>query len=291
MKKILREPLLHFLLLGAAVFAAYGLVSKRSSGEPGRIVVTQGQVASMAVGFSRTWQRPPTARGAGGLDPGSGAGRSLLPRGDGARAGQGRHDHPPPSAAEDGVPHRRSRRPGPADRRRAARVSGRAPRHVSCRATVHVQPRVSQSRQAWRHVSRATPRQLLAHVESGRRRRPTSRRWAIRSCSTTPSRRCRPARWRNSSGKSSRRSWAKFRPANGKGRSSPATASHLVFVRERTEGRVPALEEVRDAVRREWANARRLEANEKLYEGMLKRYAVTIEEPVGEGQKPSPPVT
>ena len=35
MKRFLKEPLLHFLLLGAAIFAAYCLVSKRSSGEPG----------------------------------------------------------------------------------------------------------------------------------------------------------------------------------------------------------------------------------------------------------------
>ena len=42
-------------------------------------------------------------------------------------------------------------------------------------------------------------------------------------------------------------------------------------VRQRTHrnGRVPPLDEVRDAVAREWANARRLEANEKLYEAML----------------------
>jgi hypothetical protein len=39
-------------------------------------------------------------------------------------------------------------------------------------------------------------------------------------------------------------------------------------------------------VRREWANARRLEGNEEFYEELLKRYTVTIEglEPV-KGQK------
>ena len=67
MKQILKEPLLHFLLLGAAIFAAYGLVSKRSGGEPGKIVVTQGQIAAMAVGFTRTWQRPPTREELEGL--------------------------------------------------------------------------------------------------------------------------------------------------------------------------------------------------------------------------------
>ena len=54
---------------------------------------------------------------------------------------------------------------------------------------------------------------------------------------------------------------------------------HLVWVSERTEGHVPALEEVRDAVRREWAEARRLETNEKFYQELLKRYVVTVELP------------
>ena len=44
--------------------------------------------------------------------------------------------------------------------------------------------------------------------------------------------------------------------------------------------------DVRAAVEREWANARRLEWNGKFYEEMLKRYTVTIEglEP-GKGQE------
>jgi hypothetical protein len=52
---------------------------------------------------------------------------------------------------------------------------------------------------------------------------------------------------------------------------------HLVFVEERTERQSPALEEVRDAVRREWLNARRLESNKKFYDGLYKRYTVEIE--------------
>ena len=52
---------------------------------------------------------------------------------------------------------------------------------------------------------------------------------------------------------------------------------HLVLVSERSAGRLPALAEVRDAVRREWGNARRLEANEKFYQELQKHYTVTIE--------------
>jgi hypothetical protein len=52
---------------------------------------------------------------------------------------------------------------------------------------------------------------------------------------------------------------------------------HLVLVNERIEGRLPTLAEARDAVRREWANAQRLEASRRFYEEMLKRYTVTVE--------------
>jgi uncharacterized linocin/CFP29 family protein len=41
--------------------------------------------------------------------------------------------------------------------------------------------------------------------------------------------------------------------------------------------------EVRDAVHREWANVRRLEANEAFARGILERYVVTIERPNGVG--------
>jgi hypothetical protein len=60
MKRLLKEPLLHFLVLGAVLFVAYGILFKGSETEPGKIVVTQGQIASIVTMFARTWQRPPT---------------------------------------------------------------------------------------------------------------------------------------------------------------------------------------------------------------------------------------
>ena len=85
------------------------------------------------------------------------------------------------------------------------------------------------------------------------------------------------ARFKNCSAKSSRRSWAELAPGQWQGPIESGYGAHLVLVSERTEGRMPALAEVREAVQREWANARRLEANEKFYQELLKRYAVTIE--------------
>ena len=60
MKRILEEPLLHFLLLGAAIFAVYSWISGDSRADPQAIVVTQGQIESMKAGYMRTWHRPAT---------------------------------------------------------------------------------------------------------------------------------------------------------------------------------------------------------------------------------------
>jgi hypothetical protein len=54
---------------------------------------------------------------------------------------------------------------------------------------------------------------------------------------------------------------------------------HLVFVAERTDGRLPELSEVREAVRRAWDDDHRSQANAKFYRDLLGRYTVTIEEP------------
>ena len=60
MKKILHEPLVHFLLLGAGLFLLYGLVGERGGAGSNEIVITPGHVEHLAAGFTRAWQRPPT---------------------------------------------------------------------------------------------------------------------------------------------------------------------------------------------------------------------------------------
>jgi len=65
-KKLLKEPLLHFLILGALIFAAYGWI-KRDQRSVDEIVVTRGQQQHLVNMFSRTWQRPPTPQEYQGL--------------------------------------------------------------------------------------------------------------------------------------------------------------------------------------------------------------------------------
>lgn len=67
MKRILREPLLHFLLLGALLFFAYGWLGGNAPPPPDEIVIDAARVESLENQFERTWQRPPTARERQGL--------------------------------------------------------------------------------------------------------------------------------------------------------------------------------------------------------------------------------
>ena len=60
MKAVLREPLVHFLLLGGLLFALFEWRGGAAGPGGSRIVVTPGLVEHLAAGFSRVWQRPPT---------------------------------------------------------------------------------------------------------------------------------------------------------------------------------------------------------------------------------------
>jgi len=66
MNNLFREPLLHFLLLGALIFAAYQWLEKDEGGATD-IVVSIARQDNLAAAFERTWRRPPTASEMEGL--------------------------------------------------------------------------------------------------------------------------------------------------------------------------------------------------------------------------------
>ena len=60
-RKVLREPLVHFLVLALLIFVAYGVLNRSDTLAPERIVITQAKIEQIAGLFARTWQRPPTS--------------------------------------------------------------------------------------------------------------------------------------------------------------------------------------------------------------------------------------
>jgi len=72
--KVFREPLVHFLLIGAGLFLLFGwrggpasLPGGQAGPQSAKIVVTQGDVDQLVGTFTRTWQRPPTEEEVKGL--------------------------------------------------------------------------------------------------------------------------------------------------------------------------------------------------------------------------------
>lgn len=67
--RVIREPLVHFLVIGGAVFALYAYTTGGEQVAPprDRILVSEGRIQQLAEIFNRTWQRPPAPQELRGL--------------------------------------------------------------------------------------------------------------------------------------------------------------------------------------------------------------------------------
>jgi hypothetical protein len=67
LKKLIREPLVHFLLIGAGLFLFFGwrgnsvsVASRQAGAQPSQIVINLAAIDQMKAQFEKTWQRTPT---------------------------------------------------------------------------------------------------------------------------------------------------------------------------------------------------------------------------------------
>jgi hypothetical protein len=69
MKNLLKEPLLHFLLLGAGLFLLFDLSSPHSGSADTKqeIVVSQGRIQTLQATYEKVWRRPPNEQELQGL--------------------------------------------------------------------------------------------------------------------------------------------------------------------------------------------------------------------------------
>ena len=277
MKRLLREPLLHFLLIGAALFALHARVAA-----PGRdrtaIVVTRGEVEQLANGFEKLWHRAPSPEEMVGLVRDRVKEevyyREALAMG---------------LDTDDAIIRRRLRqkleflsddlasRTSPTDSALAAYLAANAERYRKSAALsfrqVYLNPdrhRATLARdaetlftqlQALRSPDGASElgdATMLEHrfesVAVAELERQFGRAFteALSSESSLPT-----GSWR--------------------GPLESGYGMHFVLVTGRVAGASPSLAEVRDVVERDWMNERRLESSERAYREMLSRYTVRVE--------------
>lgn len=275
--KLLREPLLHFLLLGAAIFAIYGLISRHSAAKPGEIVVTQGKLENLVTGFTRTWQRPPSPEELQGLI--RDYIREEVAYREALAMGLDR---------DDTIIRRRLRQkweflndslaaraePTDAELQKFLRSH---PDNFRTETTftfghVYLNPQAHGA-----GLSRDAARVLAKLKRAGE----TADLNAIGDPFILEHRfeKIPVTEIKKMFGEQFTYELAAVKTGQWQGPVQSGYGSHLVFVSERTEGRLPELAGIRSEVRREWANAKRFESEEKLYQGLLTHYTVRIEPP------------
>lgn len=289
MRRWFREPLLHFFLLGALLFAGYGLLKPRSRPPltSRRIDITSGEVDQLAQVFERQWRRPPTPAEFRGLIDDR-IREEVLYR-EAIAMGLDRDDV--------------------VIRRRLAQKfqflsEDLAEAHVPTDA--ELERYLASHRERYAAPARLTFSQLyFSRARRGSRAQPD----AVRALEALRAGRTPPPDLRGDPSllqaefvgmtleEIGRAMGADFGAAvaqvSGLAWTGPLPSSygwHVVKVERRVEATAPALATVRDAVRRDWDDEQRRSLNGELYRRLRERYEIVIHPPArGEAQASAMP--
>ncbi len=281
----LREPLLHFFVAGAALFAVWEARTDSVAARDERIVVNAATVESLAGNWARLWHRPPTAAELQGLIDDH-IREEVLYR-EALALGLDR---------DDTIIRRRLRQ-------KLEFVSEDVAAQVEP-TEAQLEAFLAQNADAFR----VEPRHSFRHVflNPGRRGAALGRdAERILAALNRPGEAEQaeeegdpfllPFEFDTTSTEEVRRLFGgefsealpTLDPGRWRGPIRSGYGVHLVIVHGRVPGRVPALSEVRDAVRREWVAKARRDANEAFYQRLRSRYTVAIERPGGAAVDPA----
>lgn len=271
--KLLREPLVHFLILGAAIFAAFSFMTRHKTDKPREIVISQGTLENIVTGFSRTWQRPPTEDELRGLVRDyireEAAYREALAMG---------------LDRDDTIVRRRLRQ------KLEFLSDDLASRSVPTDADLqqflqsHSEQFHTETVLSFRHVY------LNPQLHGPNLKADTARLLVgLDSATVDPDSVGDPfllethfdrtplSDVKKIFGEKFASALVAATPGQWKGPVESGLGLHLVLVLHRQDGQLPVLADIRDAVRREWLNAKRNEATDKFYEGLLQGYSIKVE--------------
>lgn len=277
MKKLLREPLLWFLLLGAGLFAANVMVSRgeAASSSGGKVIVTRGQIESLVAVFERTWQRAPTSEERNQLV--EAFVRDEVFYREGVALGLDR---------DDALIRRRIRQKVEL---LAEEMQERAPSDAELQAYLdtHRSRFMREPRLSFRQVylNPAQTDRNLDHEAVGllkQLRRLGDSDAAERLGDSTmlaPHLQAVPlSDVARDFGDNFAAALATTPTGQWQGPVPSAYGLHLVFISARTEAQIPALIDVRSTLEREWSRDRQAAASDQLYQKLRHRYEIEVEE-------------
>jgi hypothetical protein len=273
MGKWLREPLVHFLLLGGAIFLLYNAVSGEGSAE-NEIFISRGQQENLLNTFGRTWQRPPTPQEFQGLL------KDYI-----RQEIAWRESRAMGLDQDDIVIRRRLRQKMEMLAEDVAALVPPTTEQLQDYLDVNseqfaVEPRLSLSQAYFSADRREDAEQdatkVLQQIEAGELSPepeemgdPLPLPASLEDASESEVARL--------FGQQFTEGLATVETGRWSGPVQSGYGYHLVYVSERIEGRVPGLEEVQAEVQREWMSQRRQETVDGLYERLAENYTIDIE--------------
>lgn len=278
MKKIFKEPLLVFLLLGGAMFVFFQQVSDDSLPDNAEIVVTQGHIQALLLGFEKVWQRSPSAKELDGLIQNY-IREEVLYR-EALAMGLDR---------DDGIVRRRLRQKMEFISEDLASLDAPDEQQLQSYLTAHQedyrQPTYFSFRQIYFDTSKrgqaaqADAENLLAKLRIQEADvtilgDSLMLKQQFNSETETEIERALGAQFLQSLRDTPTGSW--------QGPIESGFGLHLVRIDERINGELPILNDVREMVTRDWASEKRKQTNEAFYESLRKRYKVTVENHVND---------
>lgn len=283
MAKLLREPLLHFLALGFALFLAYGWLSGRGVLAGDRIVITQGRVEQLAAGFEAIHQRTPTANEMDGMIEESV--REEIYSREAKSMGLDQDDTiirrrlmtKLQFLSEDTTPIAKPTDAQLQEYLDAHAADFRVERHYSF-THVYLSPQ-----RHGEHLG-ADVQTLLAQLRKGDGTADTSKlgdpfllesRFSDVAATELESR----------FGADFETALRTLPTGEWGGPVVSSYGTHVVFISERNAERTATLADVRDDVRRKWIHDQREQANDRYYAELRKRYQITVERPTLAGSR------
>jgi len=277
LRKLLHEPLIHFLFIGIVLFALFGMVGEPESDRDNRLVVTQAHVDRLVKTFQKRWNRTPGQNEVNNLVEGF-IRQEILYR-EALAMGLDK---------DDAVVRRRMAQkiefmfndiatpPEPDDAQLQAYLEKNPEKFKRPARYTFSHVYLNADKRGDKVIDDA--KQLLARLKQSAHKIDVSAAGDALMLDHHYTDFSEPEVARLF-GQQFSEKLNNIGPGQWTGPLDSPYGVHLVNVQQRTDTRLPKLTEIRDQVKREYIFDRQRDANEQFYNNLRKRYEVIVEQP------------